>query len=290
MDRNKLIRIGTVIRAEEALDLIPQIIDFGFESFSLTFGRAVGKIDLKGLASRLKELLAGKDIIISTISVYNNPLLRSQEGTNAGKDWERLIDHAHLFGTDLVTGFTGRLPEKPVEASIDPFKKVFKRLARRAADKKVRLAFENCRHHNTWEQGGPNIAFNPSAWEMMFEALPVKNLGLEWEPCHQMIQFIDPIAQLRKWAKKIFHIHGKDASIARDVVTSQGIYSPQEYAWHRTPGFGECNWNDIFFILMQNQYKGTVDIEGYHDPVFRDDLEWVGQKKALKYLKECRGE
>ena len=31
----------------------------------------------------------------------------SSEDTLAS--WERLIDNAHLFGVDLITGFTGRL-------------------------------------------------------------------------------------------------------------------------------------------------------------------------------------
>jgi sugar phosphate isomerase/epimerase len=45
------------------------------------------------------------------------------------------------------------------------------------------------------------LAHNPAAWEMMFDAVPSKNLGLDWEPCHQMIELIDPLPQLREWVK-----------------------------------------------------------------------------------------
>ena len=34
-----------------------------------------------------------------------------------------------------------------------------------------------------------------------------------------MCQLIDPIPQLRKWVDKIFHVHGKDATIAWDAVS-----------------------------------------------------------------------
>jgi len=36
-------------------------------------------------------------------------------------------------------------------------------------------------------------------------------------------------------------------------------------------------------------YKGAIDIEGWHDPVYRDALEITGQVRALEYLKQCRG-
>ena len=60
----------------------------------------------------------------------------------------------------------------------------------------------------TWETGDWNIAHNPAAWEMMFNELPDANIGLEWEPCHQLFYLIDPMPQLIDWMPKIFHVHG----------------------------------------------------------------------------------
>ncbi|GAH78919.1 unnamed protein product, partial [marine sediment metagenome] len=34
---------------------------------------------------------------------------------------------------------------------------------------------------------------------------------------------------------------------------------------------------------------GTIDIEGFHDPVYCGELEMTGQVRGLNYLKECRG-
>jgi hypothetical protein len=36
-------------------------------------------------------------------------------------------------------------------------------------------------------------------------------------------------------------------------------------------------------------FKGSIDIEGWYDPVYRDAFEMTGQARALAYLKECRG-
>ena len=115
------------------------------------------------------------------------------------------------------------------------------------------------------------------------------NIGLEWEPCHQLGQLIDPIAQLRQWVGKVFHVHGKDGSVYRDVIARDGLLGPLPYCQHRHPGFGDTNWADIISILRAGGYQSTIDIEGWHDPVYRDDLEMTGQVHALRYLQQCRG-
>jgi hypothetical protein len=35
-------------------------------------------------------------------------------------------------------------------------------------------------------------------------------------------------------------------------------------------------------------FQGAIDIEGWHDPVYRGDLEMTGQVHAFNYLKRCR--
>lgn len=285
----KLLRIGTLVGGGDAVRVIPQIAPHGFESFGLTFWQTTGATDLVETAKRVRELQAEHDFIVSTLGIFGNPL--TGEGSNADTlaSWERLIDHAHLFGTDIVSGFTGRLTGESIDASIPQYAKVFGELSKRAADQGVRIAFENCDMGGTWETGDWNIAHNPTAWEMMFNAIPSDHIGLQWEPCHQMVSLIDPIPQLRKWVDKVFNVHGKDATIAWDIVREYGIHGPKPYVWHRTPGFGDTDWTDIITILRQGNYQGTIDIEGWHDPVYNGELEMTGQVHALHYLKRCRG-
>jgi sugar phosphate isomerase/epimerase len=298
------IRIGTLVGAGmNAPDYIRQILPHGFESFSLTFWKTCEDIDFKKLAREVNAVLEGTDAVISSLGIFGNPLETGDEDKKTLQGWRKCIDNAHLFNCDIVAGFAGRLRGKPIDQSMKRYAKIFGPLAKRASDKGVRIAFENCDMGGTWADGDWNIAHNPTAWAMMFDALPADNVGLEWEPCHQMVSLIDPMPQLREWMPKIFHVHGKDATIHWDVVRKYGVHTSMHadvalpvgvqaapaFAYHRTPGFGDSNWTDIISDLRRGGFTGSIDIEGWHDPVMRRDLEMSGQVAGLNYLKECRG-
>lgn len=281
------IRLGTIVFAESAAATIRQIARYGFESFQLTFGNQVGDHDLAKLALEVRESLMQVEgrPVVSALGVYGNPLIDEQ----VARDFARLIDGAAGFGCDVVSGFAGRLPDEPIDASLPRFAEVFAPLAARAADRGVRIAFENCAMEGSWQRGDRNIAHSPAAWEKMFDAVPSEAVGLEWEPCHQLVQLIDPLPQLRRWVDKVFHVHGKDATVLWDVVRESGIGGSATFAHHRTPGFGDTNWTDVISTLRMGGYQGAIDIEGWHDPVYHGDLEMTGQVRALRYLQECRG-
>jgi len=284
------IRIGTLVGGGPATaEYLRQVLPHGFESFQITFWKTCLGTDLRALADSVRRVLEGTGAVVSALGVYGNPLMDHAEGRAARESWKRLIGAARLFGTDLVCGFAGRVVDKPIPDSMKKYKQIFGPLARRAADRGVRLAFENCEMGGDWQKGDWNIAQTPDAWELLFDALPADNVGLEWEPCHQMVKLIDPLPQLRTWVGKVFHLHGKDATIAWDVIREHGVRGPKPWAWHRTPGFGDSNWADLITILRQGGFRGSIDIEGWHDPVYRGDLEMTGQVHALAYLKRCRG-
>jgi sugar phosphate isomerase/epimerase len=290
MERAQDIRIGTLVGAGmKSAEYIRQILPHGFECFSLTFWQTTKGVQFRTLADEVKRVLDGSGAVISTLSIFGNPLGDEPKDKESLQGWKDCIDAAALFGCDLVTGFTGRVRGKPIPESLPVFKKVYKPLAERARDKGVRLAVENCSMGGNWGSGDWNIAHHPEAWEMMFDAVPADNLGLEWEPCHQMVALIDPMPQLRQWVRRIFHLHGKDATILWDVVRSNGVGGSRPFAFHRTPGFGDSNWTDIISELRRGGFRGSIDIEGWHDPVMRGDLEMTGQVHAVNHLKRCRG-
>ena len=281
----ELIKIGTLVDGFNVLGWLPKLIEHKFECFVLNYWDNTGDTDFSELSKKVADATGDSGLSVSCLSVYTNPLRDSEKI----KEWEKCIDNARLFGTDLVTGFTGRLDGKSVPDNIPRFKEVFTELAKRASDKGVRLAFENCYMGGNWHGGSFNIANSPLAWDMMFDAVPNENLGIEWEPSHHMGQLRDPLLSLKKYAKKIFHIHGKDANIDWDSIESFGIDGARWYACDRMPGYGDTDWKAVCSILYKNGYKGTIDIEGFHDPYFQRETEFTGQVAALKYLKECRG-
>ena len=293
MDRSghQDIRIGTLVpcnRVDPAA-YIKSILPHGFESFQLFFWETLGGMDLERLADQLAEVLDGTGAVISSLGLFGNPMDHESKDVQSLRDWETCIDHAHRFGCDIVAGFTGRLRGRSIDDNLPRYKEIWTPLAERAAAQDVRIAFENCPMEGTWESGDWNIAHNPAAWRLMFDVLPHENIGLEWEPCHQMTQLIDPIPQIKDWCHKFVHVHGKCATILWDVVRRDGIGGKSQFVFHRTPGFGDCDWTRIISLLRMHGYTGTIDIEGWHDPVYRGDLEMTGQVHGLEYLKHCRG-
>lgn len=284
------IRIGTMIRgnAPDPAAYVKAILPHGFESIEPFFWQVMNK-DLPMLAAQLKDAIGDADVTISTLGMFGNPLEDTEIDRETLKGWEALIDNAHLFGANTIAGFTGRVRGKRIEDSLPQFKKVWGELSRRAADKGVKLAFENCAMDGNWATGDWNIAHTPDAWEMIFNEVPADNLGLEWEPCHQMVYLIDPLPQIRKWAPKIFHVHGKDATIRWEVIREHGIFGKEKFVFMRSPGFGDTNWTDVISELRLAGWSGSIDIEGWHDPVYRNDLEMTGQVHSLNYLKHSRG-
>lgn len=284
------IRIGTLVSGgNNPVEYIRQILPHGFESFQLTWWQTLGNTQLTELSKALNDLLSDSGAIISSIGMYGNPLGDDPEDPETIRGWEQLIDNAHLFGTNVVSGFAGRVVNQPIPDSMPRFKQVFGDLVKRAEDKGVKIAFENCDMGGDWWRGDWNIAQNPKAWEMMFNEVASDHIGLEWEPCHQMVSLIDPMPQLREWITKIFHVHGKCATIKHDLLAKHGIHGPEQVVFHRTPGFGDCNWTDIISELRWGGFKGSIDIEGWHDPIYKDALEMTGQVRSLNYLKACRG-
>ena len=285
------IRIGTMVQgnAPDPAGYVADILDHGFESIEPFFWQTIGDKDIPRLAAEIREAIGDRDVTISTLGMFGNPLEDTEMDRQTLRGWEVLIDNADLFGATCIAGFTGRVRGQPIEASLPRFREVFGELARRAADKGVKLAFENCAMDGNWAAGDWNIAHNPDAWEMMFNELPDDNLGLEWEPCHQLVYLIDPIPQIRKWAPKIFHVHGKDATVRWDVIREHGIFGKVPFVQMRTPGFGDSDWTRVIGELRLADYSGSIDIEGWHDPVYRGPLEMTGQVAALNHLKDCRG-
>ena len=283
----KQIRIGTCIPSGRAIQWIPHMIEAGFETFAICNHMSLGNTKIEEQAPALLDIIKGSGTEITTFGFYSNALQLEDHK----KTMEYVLDNAWRYGAKVVSTFAGGLEGQSVEASMPKFREVYSELAKRAEDNGVKIAFENCPMGGTWDKVTCNIAINPRAWEMMFNEVPSDALGLEWEPAHQMIQLIDPIPQLRKWAKKVYHLHGKDASVDWSYVREYGVMCNSDmYAPERTVGFGDTNWRDVFSILHKAGFEGDICVEGYHDPVYSGEWEMVGQLHALRYLKWCRGD
>lgn len=250
--------------------------------------------DWQGAAAHFAGEAKARNLRISAIAAhYRNPLDPAQSEF-ARSVFLRAIDVAALMGVKTVAGFPGAVIEletnpKGLNPVYQPFENFLPRvvafwepIAKYAADRGVRLAFEHCPQ-------GPyhlpimhyNILGQPAMWERFFNATKCGNLGLEWDASHLICQFVDPVANIHKFGSRIFHVHAKDAFINRPLLETYGICHPG-VAEHRFPGFGQANWGEIVHALLRAGYDSDLNLEGWHDPVLRDHAPdssepWAGQ-------------
>lgn len=275
-------RLGMLARIDE----LPALADLGLRSIAwMRFADSVcgpGKSDWQARARGLAAEAKSRDIRISAVgALYANPLDPKQTD-HARTTFLRAIEVASEIGTKTVSGFPGAvirttMNERGGNPVYEPFEKFIPELlgfwepiARFAADKGCRIAFEHCPQAGYHLPiMGYNMLAQPATWERLFNATKLQNIGLEFDPSHLVCQFIDPIETIHRFGSRIFHFHAKDAFINEPLLRRYGICHPG-VAEHRFPGFGQSNWPEIVHALIRAGYDSDLNIEGWHDPVYRD--------------------
>lgn len=234
---------------------------------------------------RIKEHLESLGIEVSAIGYYANHL---DPNLNARKEHNehflRLLDLALVLNVEVLGTFAGRDPEKDIPENIPAFKEVWTPIVQQAEYKGLKIAFENCPMFRHFPFRGINIAYTPRAWDLMFDAIDSNAIGIEYDPSHLICMMIDYIDIVYQYGHKIFHVHAKDAELTPEMKKN-GIFEPNSVR-HRTPGFGEVNWRKLYSTLIEVGYKGNLDIEGLHDPVFKQELDRQGLLLSLKHLNQ----
>lgn len=174
--------------------------------------------------------------------------------------------------------------KKKLADNVALYKEVYAPIAELAAEKKVRIGFENW-PAQLFGEGG-NLSATPQSWELMFNALPSDFIGLEFDPSHLMWQWIDPYQAAKDFAKHLFMVHLKDTEIFYDKLKRVGNHGGGWWTY-RLPGFGELDWHKFFTVLYNAGYKGNMVIE-HEDPVFSRDRWAEGLYLSGNFLKKVR--
>jgi sugar phosphate isomerase/epimerase len=294
------VRVGVLARGETGQ--LDWALSLGFRALEwVRFEEGVcapGRADWADQADRLGAAVAGRGLRISAIgALYRNPLDPAQTEM-ARAVFQRAIAVAARLGIKTVAGFpgavivTGRdergghLVQEPLENHLPQVLAFWEPLARAAADQGVRIAFEHCPQ-------GPyhlpvmhyNLLGQVAQWERLFDATACDNLGLEWDPSHLLCQGVEPLDNLARFGRKIFHVHAKDAWINRPLMARYGICHPG-VAEHRFPGLGELNWAQVVHGLLRAGYDSDLSVEGWHDPVYRNHEPGEGTPLAGRQLED----
>ena len=146
---------------------------------------------------------------------------------------------------------------------------------------------------------GPGaLCCTPETYRALFEAVPSKSIGINYDPSHLVRMGIDPIRFLKEFGDRVHHVHGKDCEIVADDLYEYGWEQPATFkksprhgsaAWRYTiPGHGQSNWNEICRILSEINYDGVICIE-LEDSDFddTDDAKKAGLIAGAQFLSAC---
>jgi len=231
------------------------------------------------------------DIRISCLAGFYTNVMDPKEEEEGKRCVRGCILLAERLRVPAVAGFAGRLADKRLEESLPKFKEIWGEHARFAEDHGVKIAFENCPMgwHNT-PCGGINLMCTPAMWEKAFNEVPSPAIGLEWDPSHLICMFVDPEENLRRFGSKVHHVHGKDAHVNRDQLERYGFWHDRAIE-HCHVGLGDTDWNICIKELLRHGYANDINLEGWHDSVYRDHkggpkLEDQGLIISLRHLEQ----
>lgn len=232
----------------------------------------------KERAAQIKKYVASKNLVLSSLGYYPNPLSPDLEYR------ARVIDHlkkvivaAEMLDVPTVGTFIGKDKDKNVPDNLAEYGKVWPEIVKFAAAHHVKIGIENCPmifSNDEWP-GGNNLASSPAIWKKMWEMIPDENFGLNLDPSHLVLQMIDYERVVREFAPKIFHVHAKDLHVDREGLYQNGVFS-QGMGWNvpRLPGLGDMDWGKFISALYRFGYNNVISIE-HEDRAFEQTEEMV---------------
>jgi sugar phosphate isomerase/epimerase len=239
----------------------------------------VTHIDVANLTDRraaeIKRYCDSKNVAISGLGYYPNPLEDSPQATVCREHFLKVIDAAAKLGVGIANTFVGRDHTKSLEENFKLFEQVWPAIVKHAEKSNVRIGIENCPMLFTKDEwpGGKNMAISPVVWRRMFQIIPSASFGLNYDPSHLLWQHMDYVRPIYEFKDRIFHVHVKDAKILPDRLAEVGILAyPLEYHSPKLPGLGAVNWGMFFSALTDIRYNGCACVE-VEDRAFEESLE-----------------
>jgi len=249
-------------------------------------------------AEKIKAYFKEYGLTISSLAYYDNNLHSNPDKRAfVNNHVKKCIDAAVMLETSMVGTFVGRNIDKGIKDNFDEYEKVFGELVCYAEDRGIKIIIENCPMTGWQVPGLPGtISFTPELWEEMFERIPSKNFGLNYDPSHLLIQLIDCYEPITKFIDKIFHVHAKDAEVFEDKLKLYGVFNKQlaktsggGYWMYRMPSLGQIDWDKSVNILKEAGYNGVISIE-HEDPLYEGSIDKVkeglilGRKHLEKFV------
>ncbi|MBR5409746.1 MAG: myo-inosose-2 dehydratase [Clostridia bacterium] len=155
------------------------------------------------------------------------------------------------------------------------------KLGKVAKDMGIALTFHH--HMGTVVQTAAEI-------DRMMENTDPELFSLLFDSGHLAYCGEDYMAVLKKYAKRIKHVHLKDirpAVIEKVKAEHLSFLQGVRLGTFTVPGDGAIDFGPIFDVLAESGYEGYVLVEAEQDPAIANPLEYA--IKARKYIREKAG-
>lgn len=132
------------------------------------------------------------------------------------------------------------------------------------------------------------FAFDLYSTEAVLDVLNGRDeFGILFDPAHLHWQGVDPVAFLRRFRDRIYHVHIKDAVLNLDgrsgVLAGYWPSGDARRGWQfRTPGRGGVDFEGVIRALNDIGYDGPLAVD-WHDPGM--DREF-GAMEACRFVKQ----
>lgn len=145
--------------------------------------------------------------------------------------------------------------------------------------------FKLCYHHHM----GTGIQTAEETDRFMSSTDP-EYVYLLFDTGHFTFSGDDPVSALKKYVKRVGHVHLKDvrpAIVEKVKKEKMSFLNAVRAGAFTVPGDGSIDFPSIFKILDENNYEGWMVVEAEQDPAIANPFEYA--VKARKYIKENAG-
>ncbi len=248
------------------------------------------------------QAITSRGLILSALSVHNNPVHPSQEvAKGADTVFRKAVRLAQLLEVPVVNTFSGLPAGAPGDTMPNwvtcPWPPHFLEILDYQWDEVTipywREAGKFAEEHGikvAFEMHPGMLVYNVETMLKLRDAVgPV--LGCNFDPSHLFWNGVDPVAAIRKLGQVIYHVHGKDCYVDHLNIAVNGCNDNKPYdqianrAWtFRSIGYGHGAkvWKDIISALRLVGYDYVISIE-HEDALMSTD---EGLAKGVAMLKE----
>ena len=149
---------------------------------------------------------------------------------------------------------------------------------------------------DVFDEVGVKFALEVHPTEIAFDIITAKRaleeikhrkaFGFNFDPSHLHWQMVDPVAFIRTFADRIYHVHMKDAAITLDgqsgILSSYLNFGTPGRGWDfRSPGRGGVDFEEIIRALNDIGYDGPLSVEWEDAAMDRE----FGAEEAAEFVK-----